>query len=168
MRVLEVLPDDEAGVLHDDVQAAEPLDRPRDEAEARLLGLEVVRERNPADLCGDGLCRPRIPTGSVGLDARIVHDDTRSTRCERTRVRRAEPTTAAGDEHNLMVETNLVHAFALSAAALPARRPNTQHSRSELPIIRFRPCVPPAISPQAYRPSSVVSPWSSITSPPFW
>ena len=58
--------------------------------------------------------------------------------------------------------------LAFSAAALPARRPKTQHSSRELPIIRLRPCVPPAISPQAKRPSSVVSPCSSITSPPFW
>ena len=58
--------------------------------------------------------------------------------------------------------------FALSAAALPARRPKTQHSSSELPIIRLRPCVPPAISPQANSPSSVVSPSVSMTSPPFW
>src|SRR5215210_2472464 len=36
---------------------------------------------------------------------------------------------------------------AFSAAVRPARRPNTVHSSSELPIIRFRPCVPPAISP---------------------
>ena len=56
----------------------------------------------------------------------------------------------------------------LSAAAFPARRPKTQHSSSELPIIRFLPCVPPAISPQAKRPSSVVSPSVSITRPPFW
>ena len=28
-------------------------------------------------------------------------------------------------------------------------RSNTVHSRSELPIMRFRPCVPPAISPHA-------------------
>ena len=41
------------------------------------------------------------------------------------------------------------HASALSAAARPALRPKTQHSSSELPIIRFRPCVPPAISPHA-------------------
>ena len=41
------------------------------------------------------------------------------------------------------------HALAFSAAARPARRPNTTHSSSELPIIRLRPCVPPAISPQA-------------------
>ena len=41
------------------------------------------------------------------------------------------------------------HAFAFAAAARPARRPNTQHSRSELPIMRLRPWVPPAISPAA-------------------
>ncbi len=41
------------------------------------------------------------------------------------------------------------HAFAFVAAALPARRPKTTHSSSELPIMRFRPCVPPAISPHA-------------------
>src|SRR6266511_340343 len=41
------------------------------------------------------------------------------------------------------------HAFAFSAAALPARRPKTQHSRSEFPIMRLRPWVPPAISPHA-------------------
>ncbi len=57
---------------------------------------------------------------------------------------------------------------ALAAAARPARRPKTQHSRSELPIIRFRPCVPPAISPHANSPSTVVSASSEITRPPFW
>ena len=35
------------------------------------------------------------------------------------------------------------------AAALPARRPKTTHSSNELPIMRLRPCVPPAISPHA-------------------
>src|SRR4029079_9031246 len=62
----------------------------------------------------------------------------------------------------------VAHARALSAAALPARRPKTTHSSSELPIMRFLPWVPPAISPQAKTPSSVVSACSSITSPPFW
>src|SRR4029078_4648694 len=60
------------------------------------------------------------------------------------------------------------HSLALFAAALPARRPKTTHSSSELPIMRFRPCVPPAISPQAKTPSSVVSASASITRPPFW
>ena len=49
------------------------------------------------------------------------------------------------------------HAFAFVAAFAPARRPKTTHSRSELPIMRFRPCVPPAISPHAKTPSRVVS-----------
>ena len=41
------------------------------------------------------------------------------------------------------------HSLAFSAAALPARRPKTTHSSNELPIMRLRPCVPPAISPHA-------------------
>ena len=65
------------------------------------------------------------------------------------------------------IDRDSAHA-ALSAAAAPARRPKTVHSSSELPIIRLRPCVPPAISPQANRPSSVVSERSSMTRPPFW
>ena len=40
-------------------------------------------------------------------------------------------------------------ALAFSDAALPARRPKTTHSSRQLPIMRLRPCVPPAISPQA-------------------
>src|SRR4029453_4138224 len=59
------------------------------------------------------------------------------------------------------------HAPAFLAAAAPARRPKTVHSSRELPIIRLRPCVPPAISPAAKMPSTVVSPCSSMTSPPF-
>ena len=49
----------------------------------------------------------------------------------------------------LQVGRDNTHAAAFSAAARPARRPKTVHSSSELPIIRFRPCVPPAISPHA-------------------
>ena len=60
------------------------------------------------------------------------------------------------------------HARAPSAAARPARRPKTQHSNNEFPIIRFLPCVPPAISPHAYIPSIVVVAFVSMTSPPFW
>src|SRR4029453_5772984 len=60
------------------------------------------------------------------------------------------------------------HAFAFVAAFAPARRPKTTHSRRLLPIMRFRPCVPPAISPHAKTPSSVVSAVVSMTRPPFW
>ena len=68
----------------------------------------------------------------------------------------------------LQIGGDRAHALAFAAAALPARRPKTTHSSSELPIMRLRPCVPPAISPLAYSPSSVVSASVSITSPPFW
>ena len=73
--------------------------------------------------------------------------------------------------HQLRIELRRRVAHAprlLSAAALPARRPKTTHSSSEFPIMRFLPWVPPAISPHAKTPSSVVSACSSITSPPFW
>src|SRR5262249_34978188 len=41
------------------------------------------------------------------------------------------------------------HPLAFSNADLPARLPKTTHSSRLLPIMRFRPWVPPAISPQA-------------------
>src|SRR5207249_3327011 len=70
-------------------------------------------------------------------------------------------------EHLAQIHGDGTHA-AFSAAAAPARRPKTVHSSSELPIIRFRPWVPPAISPQAKRPGTVVSERSSMTRPPLW
>ncbi len=54
------------------------------------------------------------------------------------------------------------------AAARPARRPKTQMSSRELPIMRFLPCTPPVISPAASTPGTVVAPSASITRPPFW
>ena len=59
-------------------------------------------------------------------------------------------------------------AHAAAAAAAPARRPNTQTSSSELPIMRLRPWTPPVISPAAQMPGMVVAPSASITKPPFW
>ena len=44
--------------------------------------------------------------------------------------------------------------FACSAAARPARRPNTSRSESELPPRRFAPCSPAATSPAAKRPGT--------------
>src|SRR5262249_14322647 len=63
---------------------------------------------------------------------------------------------------------NSAPALALSAARRPPRRPTPQPSSREFPITRLRRCVPPAISPQAKGPPSVVSACSSITRPPFW
>ena len=44
--------------------------------------------------------------------------------------------------------------FTYSAAPIPARRPNTSRSESELPPRRFDPCIPPATSPAANSPGT--------------
>src|SRR4029453_18185190 len=116
------------------------------------LGHDVVRDR-------------RGPAAPLGLDACVVDAPRRAAGRECARIGGTEPAAGPGDERDPIVEPD--HA-ALSAAAVPARRPKTVHSSRLLPIIRLRPWVPPAISPQAKRPGSVVSPCSSITRPPFW
>ena len=56
---------------------------------------------------------------------------------------------------------------AYSAAARPARAPNTRHSGSELEPSRFAPLMlTHAVSPAAYRPSSGVAPSMSVWTPP--
>ena len=115
------------------------------------------------------LVRKRIRDGPVTAaavdgESCVVDDDGRAALGMHARTRR-RARDRAGDHHDLSVEAG--HARAFSAAAAPARRPKTTHSSSELPIIRLRPCVPPAISPQAYTPSSVVSACVSMTRPPF-
>ena len=160
--------------MDDRVDPPERIERPRDEREAGVLAAEVLvrSNRRPAggdDLRNDGVRNGGIRVASVLRHARVVHDDGGAPARERACVGGAEPASRTGDEHRAAVEADLVaHAFAFSAAAAPARRPKTTHSSSELPIMRFRPCVPPAISPQAYSPSSVVSASASMTRPPFW
>ena len=53
-------------------------------------------------------------------------------------------------------------AAACAAAAAPVRAPNTSRSDSELPPSRLAPCIPPATSPAAYRPATVVAPGLGI------
>ena len=54
-----------------------------------------------------------------------------------------------------------------SAAAMPARRPNTNSSGSELDPSRFAPLMlTQATSPAAYSPGRLVAPWMSVWTPP--
>ena len=92
-----------------------------------------------------------IDIGGTGIKGAIV--DVASGTLISDRIKLATPDRGRPDD---IVDTVLeigggdgAHTLAFSAAALPARRPNTQHSRRELPIMRLRPCVPPAISPHA-------------------
>ena len=124
-----------------------------DEVDALLCDLDVLEDRVEHALAG----RMRLATGGVGERvAEVLRDVLQRPHVEVGR-RVLDHLLEVGGDH-----------AALSAAARPARRPKTQHSSRELPIIRFRPCVPPAISPQAKRPGTVVSPCSSMTRPPFW
>ena len=132
--------DGDAGVLADEV-------RP-------LLGhLDVLEDRVQDALAG----RMRLAAGCVGERVAEVLRDVLQRPDIQVRC-------CVLDD---LLEIRGDHA-ALAAAVRPARRPNTVHSSRELPIILFRPCVPPAISPQAKRPGTVVSPCSSMTRPPFW
>ncbi|CAB4697846.1 unannotated protein [freshwater metagenome] len=45
-------------------------------------------------------------------------------------------------------------AFTYSTAPIPARRPKTNKSDSELPPRRLDPCIPPATSPAANSPGT--------------
>ena len=116
--------DGDAGVLADEVLlVVGDLDVADDRLQHALTGTEVSRSprvgERVAQVLRDVLQRPDVEVRGGVLDDLLE---------------------IGGDR---------AHALALSAAARPARRPKTQHSSSELPIIRLRPCVPPAISPQA-------------------
>ena len=127
-----------------------------DEVVLGVCDLDVAEDRVEDALSGDGGLATR---GFLQGVAEILRDvlqrpDVEVRRCVLDGV--------------LQVGGYCAHALAFSAAARPARRPKTTHSSSELPIMRFRPCVPPAISPHANTPSSVVSACLSMTRPPFW
>ena len=140
--------------------------RRREKVESRAVLEEKERDVAPSHVrCG---AEPGLPVSASPVPRSI--DETRLL--GEKRADDLEIAMCIRDEglHLRRIELRrcVAHVPALSAAAFPARRPKTAHSRSELPIMRFLPWVPPAISPQAKTPSSVVSARSSITSPPFW
>src|SRR5579862_3903581 len=125
----EVLPDaavvdGDAGVLANQVAVAVgdvdvAVDRLED-ALAGHRGLTLARRvERVAEILRDVLQRPDVEVGGGVLDGLLE------------------------------VGRDRAHAAAFCAAARPARRPKTTHSSSELPIMRLRPWVAPAISPQA-------------------
>src|SRR5439155_7308533 len=142
-----------------------PEHRGREEIEAGAVLEQQERDLAPAHVRGGaerGLPVPAAPVPGGVDERRLLLESLANV---------LEVAVRARDERLDRVRIErcwfLLHVCAHSAAAFPARRPKTVHSRSEFPIIRFRPCVPPAISPQAKTPSSVVSARSSMTRPPF-
>ena len=59
-----------------------------------------------------------------------------------------------------------VRPSAKSAAPMPARRPKTMRSESELPPRRLAPCMPPDTSPMAKSPGTVAACVSASTRTP--
>ena len=91
--------------------------------------------------------RTRCPGTDVSRAARVVE---RVAQVLRDVLQRPDVEVRGGVLDGVLeIGGDRAHALAFSAAARPARRPKTTHSSSELPIMRLRPCVPPAISPQA-------------------
>jgi hypothetical protein len=52
----------------------------------------------------DGACRSRIRTGSVAVDAAVMHRDHASERGDQARVRLAQPSSGAGHQDDLILE----------------------------------------------------------------
>ncbi len=67
---------------------------------------------------------------------------------------RSASAAAASTSRSLTSGRSKARAAAYSAACQPARRPKTSRSDSEFPPSRFEPCMPPATSPDAYRPGT--------------
>src|SRR5262249_51072176 len=160
----------DAGVLADEVLlVVGDLDVLQDRREHALAGHRRLPARRVrqcvAQVLRDVLQRPDVEVGGSVLDGAVeVRFDGRDDAFGVTTSPRANLDSSAISSVLGFVSQLLL----LSAAVFPVLRPKTQHSSSEFPIMRFRPCVPPAISPQAKRPSIVVPPSVSITRPPFW
>src|ERR1041385_8099927 len=97
---VELLPDDETGVLNHGVEAVELRQRFFDEARAGPGLLEVLRQRKAADFVCNGLGDGRVAAAAVLLDARVVNDDGGAALGEGPRVGSAEAGAGAGDERD--------------------------------------------------------------------
>ena len=135
------------------------------DGDARVLAHEVLLVFGDVDVAEDRL-QDALP-GHRGLATRGIGE--RVAQILRDVLERPDVEVRGGAlDGGVEIGDQRRHDRDLSAAAFPARRPKTVHSRRELPIMRFLPWVPPAISPQAKTPGSVVSACSEITRPPFW
>ena len=63
-------------------------------------------------------------------------------------------------------KVNMLTPETYAAAPSPARQPKTRRSDREFPPSRFEPCMPPATSPAAYSPVTMLSSVSASTSTP--
>src|SRR5690606_36017006 len=104
----------DAGVVDDDVDAAEVVDRGLDDRPAALgRGDRVVVGRGLtaglADLLHGLVGHARARARAVGLPAEIVHDHLAAARGELQGVGLAEAAAGAGDDGHLAVEADVAH-----------------------------------------------------------
>ena len=127
------------GVVHHDVDAAERVERALHDRGAALGGGDRVgvAHRLAAgvdDLGDDLLGRGRRAAGAVDRAAEVVHHDARAAPGELERVAASETTAGAGDDRDLSVEAERIHA---PETTHPCRRGRV----SDSPEHRFPPSV---------------------------
>src|SRR5262249_40188622 len=104
----------DAGVVHDDVDAAERVECRLHDRLAVLGCSDGVRVRDclaagGLDLVDDLLGGRRTATGAVDRAAEVVHDDERAPAREQLCVLAAETATGTGDDCNPAVEPEISH-----------------------------------------------------------
>ena len=112
--VVEGLVAQDAGVVDDDVDAAERVERGLHDRRAALGRGDASRcwrprRRRGLDLVDDVRGRARRRPGAVDRAAEVVDDDPGAAAGELERVRPAEAATGAGDDRDLAVETEIRH-----------------------------------------------------------
>ena len=115
------------GVVDDDVEVAEGLDRGVDDC---LGAVEVgdavgVGDRLAAggdDLVDDRLCGAGVGAAAVGGAAEVVDDDLGAQRCEQQRVLTADAAAGAGDDGDSVLEHQASFRYIVTTAAPPRPR----------------------------------------------
>jgi hypothetical protein len=97
------------GVVDEDVDAPEAIERRADDCRATFRGRDGVGVGNRSastlgDLGRDRSRRLRGCAASVGSGAGVVHDDLRSSRCEQQRVFPPEARASTGDDRDAPLE----------------------------------------------------------------
>ena len=129
-------PFDDAGVVDQDVDASEPLDRRIDErlgagSRGHVTGVGDRSSAGSDDLSGDAGSRSGIRPLPFYRAAEVVDDDTRSALAEQQRIGAADPASRPGDDSDAPVEVKLGQAATLvSNPSSRASVPPTMAARS--------------------------------------
>ena len=143
VHVVERLVAQDAGVVDDDVDGAERVDRALHDRLAALrcgdrIGVGDGFAARVLDLVDDVLGGPLVAAGAVDGAAEIVHHDQRAALGEHQRMLPAEPTTGAGDDRHFSVESEI-------GGISHGRGSYRRHPPGRKSAARLAPCPPPII-----------------------